>query len=57
MAAPEEKPIFFKQTDIIRHHPLLVSLSEALNDFEDFLEPHLNSYQRQILGEPLDFLF
>ena len=45
-----------KQIDINKHNPLLVSLSEALDDYEDFLEPHLNSHQLHILGELLDSL-
>ena len=49
-------PNFSKQRDINKHHPLLASLSEALNDYEDFPEPHLN-YQLHILGELLDSLF
>ena len=43
-----------------RHYsasPLLASLSEVLNDNEDFLEPHLNSYQLHTFGELLNFLF
>ena len=46
---PEGKPNISKQIEINRHHPLLAPLSEALNDYEDFAEPHLNSYQLQIL--------
>ena len=45
-----------KQLDIIKHNSLLVSLSEALDDYEDFPEPHLNSYQIYIFGKLLDFL-
>ena len=30
-----------KQTDINQHNPLFESLSEALDEYEDFLEPHL----------------
>ena len=54
---PEGNPIISKQIDIIKHNPLLVPLSEALDDYEDFPEPHLNSYQLNILGELLDSLF
>ena len=47
----------FETKDINQHHPLLASISEALNEYQDFLEPHLKSYQLQCLGELLDFLF
>ena len=56
-AHPEGNPSISKQIDIIKHNPLLVFLSEALEDYEDFLEPHLNSYQLHKLGELLDSLF
>ena len=55
-AHPERNPSFPKQTDINKHNPLLVSLSEALDDYEDFTEAHLNSYQLHIVGELSDFL-
>ena len=56
-AHPEEKANDSKQIDIKKHHLLLASLSEALNDYEKFPEPHLNSRQLHILGELLDSLF
>ena len=56
-AHPEGKPNISEQIDINKHHPLLASLSEGLNDYEDFLEPHLNSHQLHVLGEILDSLF
>ena len=56
-AYPEGNPNISKQIDINKHNPLLVSLSEALDDYEDFPEPHLNSYQLHVLGELLDSLF
>ena len=56
-AHPEGNPNIWKQKDINKHNPLLVSLSEALDDYEDFPELHLNSYQLTILGELLDSLF
>ena len=56
-AHPEGKPNISKQLDIIKHYPLPASLSEALNDYEDFPESHLNSYQLYIFEELLDFLF
>ena len=55
-AHPEGNPHFSKQFDINKHNPLLESLSEALDEYEDFPEPHLNSYQLNILGELLDSL-
>ena len=42
-AHPEGNPYISKQIDNIRHNPLLESLSEALDEYEDFPEPHLNS--------------
>ena len=56
-AHPEGNPIISKQVHNNKHSPLLVPPSEALDDYENFLEPHLNSYQLHILGEPLDSLF
>ena len=50
-AHPEENPNNSEQIDINKHHPLLESLSEALNDYVKFLEPHLSSHQLQILGQ------
>ena len=55
-AHPEENPNISKQIYINKHNPLLESLSEALGKYEDFPEPHLNSYQIQILGELPDSL-
>ena len=55
-AHPEGNPNNSKQIDILKHNPLFVSLSEALDDYEGFPEPHLNSYQLHILGELLDSL-
>ena len=45
----EGNPKNSKRIDIIKHNPLLASLSEALQGYEDFLEPHLNSYQHHKL--------
>ena len=55
-AHPDGNPHISKQIDINEHNPLLESLSEALDKYEDFPEPHLNSYQLDILGELLDSL-
>ena len=43
-AHPEGNPSIWKQIDINKYNPLLMSLSEALDDYEDFPEPLLNSY-------------
>ena len=56
-AHPEGNPNILKQIEINRYNPLLVSLSEALDDYEDFPEPHLNSYHFHQLGELSDSLF
>ena len=53
----EGHPNILKQINIDKHHLLLESLSEALNDYVEKPEPHLNSLQIHILGELLDFLF
>ena len=42
-AHPEGNPKISKQIYINKHNPLLVSLSEALDDYENFPELHLNS--------------
>ena len=56
-AHPEGNPSISKQIDINKPNPLLVSLSKVLDDYEDFPEPHLNSYQLHNLGELLHSLF
>ena len=55
-AHPEGNPNISKQKDINKDNPLLESLSEALDEYEDFPEPHFDSYQLHILGELLDSL-
>ena len=55
-AHQEGNPNISKQTDIKKHNPLPVPLSEALDVYEDFPEPHLNSCQLHFLGELLDSL-
>ena len=55
-AHPEGNPSISKHIDVNKHNPLLVSLLEALDDYEVFPEPHLNPYQVHILGELLDSL-
>ena len=56
-AHPEGNTNIPKQRDINKHNPLLESLSKALDEYEGFPEPHLNSYQLHFLGELLDSLF
>ena len=56
-AHPEGNPKNFEQINIDKHHLLHESLSEALYDYVELPEPHLNSLQLHILGELLDFLF
>ena len=56
-AHSEGNPNILKQINIDKHHLLLESLSEALNNYVELPEPHLNSLQLQIPGELLDFLF
>ena len=56
-AHSEGNPSISKQKDINKQNPLHVSLSEALDDYEEFPEPHLGSHQLHILGELLDSLF
>ena len=56
-AQPERNPNISKQIDIIKHNPLIVSLSEAPDDYEEIPELYLHSYQLHILGELLDSLF
>ena len=55
-AHPEKNPNISKQMDINKQKPIFESLSEALNDYQNFLEPHLNSYQFHFLGKLLDSL-
>ena len=56
-AHPEGNHNISKHKDINKDNPLLEFLSEALDEYEDFPEPHLNSYQLHILGELVDSLF
>ena len=55
-AHPERNPNISKQIDINKNNPLLESSSEVLDEYEDFPEPHINSYQLHNLGELLDSL-
>ena len=56
-AHPERNSNNFQQINKDKHHFLLESLSEALYDYVELPEPHLNPLQFHILGELLDFLF
>ena len=53
----EGNPNILKQINIDKHHLSLESLSEALINYVELPEPHLNSPQLHNLGELLDFLF
>ena len=56
-AHPEGNPNFSKEIDINKHKPLLESLLEALNDYEDFPEPPFElpstSYSWRIIRLPI----
>ena len=56
-AHPGYNPNISKQINIIKRHTLLESLSEALNDYVNSPELHLNSLQLHFLEELIDFLF
>ena len=55
-AYPLETPTISKQIDLDDHHPLLRSLTDALNLYEAFPEPHLNSHQLETLEELMEYL-
>ena len=52
-AYPLGSPNNSKQLD---HHPLLRSLTDALQKYEAFPEPHLNSHQLESLEELMEYL-
>ena len=54
---PEGDSDLSKQIDPDDHHSLLKSLSDAPNLYEDFPEPHLNSFQIDILEELMEYLY
>ena len=56
-AHPEGNRNTSKQIDINKNNPLLESPLEALNEYEDFPENHLNSHQLHLLEKLLEFLF
>ena len=53
---PLGAPNFPKQIELDDHHPLLRSLTDSLNLYEAFPEPHLNSPQLEILKELMEYL-
>ena len=53
---PLGAPNFSKQIDLDDHHPLLRSLTDALNLYEALPEPNLNSHQLEILEQLMDYL-
>ena len=55
-AHPLETPDISKRIDLDNHHPLLRSLTDALNFFEAFPETHLKSHQLEILEELMEYL-
>ena len=55
-AYPLGSPNASKQMDLDDHHPLLRSLTDALNLYEAFPEPHLNPCQIEILEELMEYL-
>ena len=52
---PEGNSDLSKQVDLKDYHPLLKSLSDALNLYEACLELHLNPFQLGILGELIEY--
>ena len=54
---PEGNSDLSKGIDLDDDHPLLKSLSDALNLYEDFPEPHLNSFQLEISEELIENLY
>ena len=55
-AYPRGTPNISKQIDLDDHHFLLKYLTDALNLYEAFPEPHLNSHQLEILVELMENL-
>ena len=55
-AYPVGAPNISKQIDVEDHHPLLRSLTDALQIYEVFSEPHLNSHQLKNLEELMEYL-
>ena len=55
-AYPQGAPNVSKPIDLDDHHPLLRSLTDALNSYEAFPEPHLNFHQLKNLEELREYL-
>ena len=55
-AYPLGSPNVSKQIDLNDHHPLLRSLTDALNLYQSFPEPHLNSHQLEKFEELMEYL-
>ena len=55
-AYPLGAPNASKQKDLDDLYPLPTSLTDALNIYEAFSEPHLNSHQPEILEELMEYL-
>ena len=55
-AYPLGTPNISKEIDLDDHHPLLRSLTDALNLYEAFPEPYLKSQQLEILEELMEYL-
>ena len=56
IAHPEGTPNVSKQLDPDDHHPLLISLIDALYIYETFPEPHLNTHQLDIVDDIMEYL-
>ena len=55
-AYPPGAPNVYKQIDLFDHHPLLRSVTDALNLYKAFPEPHLNTSQIELLEELIEYL-
>ena len=53
-AYPLGAPIVTEQKDLDDHHPLLGSLTDAVNLYEAFLETHLSTHQHEISEELIE---
>ena len=56
-AHPLGAPNVLKEKDLHDNHPLLRFLIDALNLYEVFPEPHINTYQLESLEELLEYLY
>ena len=55
-AYPQGSPNVSKQIELDDHHPMLRSLTDAMNLYESLSKPHLNIHQLDILEELIDYL-